>query len=56
MAKRLAKVEQIIHERLKRAPKHYNKSYSGEFRYQTASLTERQSANKPREYLFCGHR
>lgn len=53
--KRLAKVEQTIQERLKRAAKRYNKSYPGElvhFDTKRLPLLKGQSANKPREYLF----
>ena len=53
--KRLAKVEQMIQARLKRAAKRYNKSYPGElvhFDSKRLPLLKGQSANEPREYLF----
>jgi transposase InsO family protein len=53
--KRLAKVEQAIQERLKRAAKRYNKSSPGElvhFDTQRLPLLKGQSASAPRDYLL----
>lgn len=53
--KRLAKVEQVIQERLKRVARRYNKSYPGElvhFDTKRLPFLKGQFAHEPREYLL----
>jgi hypothetical protein len=53
--KRLAKVEQAVQDKLKRAARRYNKAYPGElvhFDTKRLPLLKGQSATQPREYLF----
>lgn len=53
--KRLAKVEQAVQDKLKRAARRYNKAYPGElvhFDTKRLPLLKGQSATPPREYLF----
>ena len=53
--KRLAKVEQVIQDRLKREAKRYNKAYPGElvhFDTKRLPLLKGQSPTQPRQYLF----
>ena len=53
--KRLAKIEQVLEERLKRQAKRYNKDYPGQMLHgdtKRLPLLEGQSVHEQREYLF----